>query len=147
MDSDITSLGFSDTGFSPWASRTCAVTKSQTNMYKVKGHQIANMFSFWTLQPFTLVSALQDLCFLWWNESCGFRKSLWSYIFGIGPPALWGPHFTLSHQPQGQMWEGCQVSTGTHRSLLWNKGEAGRCRGVKQDKNRDLVTWLSAIML
>lgn len=53
-----------------------------------------------------------------------------SYIFGVCPSALWRPHFTLSHQPKGQVREGCQVSTSTHCSLLWDKGEAGSCRGI-----------------
>lgn len=52
-----------------------------------------------------------------------------SYIFGICPSALGRPHFTLSHQPQGQVRKGCQVATSTHCSLLWDEGEAGGCRG------------------
>lgn len=51
-----------------------------------------------------------------------------SYIFCICPAALRGPHFALSHQPQGQVRERRQVPTCPHCSFLWHEGEAGRCR-------------------
>lgn len=52
-----------------------------------------------------------------------------SYIFCICPAALRGPHFALSHQPQGQVGERRQVSTRSHCPFLWDEGEAGSCRG------------------
>ena len=63
-----------------------------------------------------------------------------SYIFGICPSTLWGPHFTLSHQPQSQMREWGQVSAGTHCSLLWDKGEAGSWGGQSKIHKKSQVT-------
>lgn len=52
-----------------------------------------------------------------------------SYVFGVCPAALGGPHFALSHQPQGQVGQRRQVAAGPHCSLLGDKGQAGGCRG------------------
>lgn len=62
------------------------------------------------------------------EQTCLVKASLAllsrSYVFCIGPAALGGPHFALSHQPQGQVRQGGQVAAGAHRSLLRDKGEA-----------------------
>lgn len=128
--SNITSFGFSDIGFSPWASRTCSEMKGGQKHSEVKGSSKANM-SRWTSQPFGNLFLQANGTF---PAGCfQLRRShvnsvWWSYIFGICPAALWGPHFALSHQPQGQVRKGCQVPTGTHGSFLGDKGEAGSCR-------------------
>lgn len=123
---NMTSFGFSDIGFSPWASRTWSEIKGRQIQSQSKDHQTANM-SCGTLWPFQW-PFLQA-----WRRKKK-RKSRrdsasQSYIFCICPAALRGPHFALSHQPQGQVGERRQVSTRAHCPFLWDEGEAGSCRG------------------
>lgn len=134
---NITSLGFNVIGFSPWASRTWPEIKGE-NTCKGSSAIKRQIFSYWTLQPFTLRGkrtfpvALSKLLFYCHGKVVMTILKTQSYIFGISPSTLGRPHFTLSHQPQGQVREGCQISTSTHCSLLWNKGEAGSCRGQSE---------------
>lgn len=131
---NITSLGFSDIGFSPCASRTWPEMKGEKH---VKGYGIIKKQTWCLIGPCNLSLLQGKRTFpaalsksLFYNNVNVIMTGL-SYIFGICPTALGRPHFTLSHQPQGQVRKGCQVATSTHCSLLWDEGEAGGCRGKR----------------
>lgn len=126
---NITSLGFSDIGFSPWASRTWTEMKGEKH---VKGQGSSKSKHVFLLDSATCLSNK--------HISCSIKHvivvqvimtviAIRSYVFCICPSALGRPHFPLSHQPQGQVRKGCQVSTSTHCSLLRDEGEAGSCSG------------------
>lgn len=97
--------------------------KRKTNTIAVKGSS-KSKHVLWNLVTFsvTFLTSVEE-------EEKKKAAASQSYIFCICPAALRGPHFALSHQPQGQMGEWRQVSTRSHCPFLWDEGEAGSCRG------------------
>lgn len=136
-----TSFGFSDIGFSPWASRTWPWMKGEKTC---KRSRVIKKQTCFATGPCNLLLLQAKGTFpaalsSWSSYRKGVSER--SYIFGVGPSALWWPHFTLSHQPQGQVREGRQVSTGTYCPFLWDEGEA------RSWKKKVMNTWRWTIFI
>lgn len=52
-----------------------------------------------------------------------------SDLSSIAPSSLRTPHLPLPHESQGEVGEGGQVPTGSHRPLFWDIGQAGGYTG------------------